>query len=361
MKILKLIFLAILLLNEAEAQNRDYVITINGDTLKGQFIGKKFKADGWAKARELDLAGYKETYQAAKHDLERAVFFPEDSTISFLPVIINGKISLYQSTGYGVGVGLSIMMGVGMRGGIGITKTMLYYAAKGTGFPKKMDYSQFGKIKVKSQEKRMDTLGQMLMDNKVVYNKFIADDNFTLRAIKNIIHLYDTGRPLGSDVTGDYVIKNNKDTIYSEIEPATMNTRARYRISEMDEFIRIDTSINEYYLSDNSSTYVLKTLPKNNRRQYVKLLIKGKLSLYCYSINNSAEDSDASLFIEKQRGELVQIKHAFSHPDKNEKKAFADMVADEPKVVEKVKDPSADFKSIFNYIVIYNNESVMEH
>jgi len=40
----------------------------------------------------------------------------------------------------------------------------------------------------------MDVLGELLMDNKDVYDKFITDDKFTPKQIRNIIHLYNTGK-----------------------------------------------------------------------------------------------------------------------------------------------------------------------
>jgi len=41
----------------------------------------------------------------------------------------------------------------------------------------------------------MDVLAQLVIDNKEVYDKLIADDKLTLRQVRNIIHLYNTGQP----------------------------------------------------------------------------------------------------------------------------------------------------------------------
>ena len=41
----------------------------------------------------------------------------------------------------------------------------------------------------------MGILEDLLSDNKAVYDKFIADDKVSLKQIRNIIHLYNTGKP----------------------------------------------------------------------------------------------------------------------------------------------------------------------
>lgn len=122
-----------------------------------------------------------------------------------------------------------------------------------------------------------------------------------------------------------------------------------------DRFTKIDTSITAYFLAKDSSIHLLRTLPKSNKREYVKLLVKGKINLYANSLNYSTKDYEAALYAGKDPGELVQIKHAYSNPDKYEKKAFTDLISDDPDLVEKIKTLSYDFNSIVNYLKMYDS------
>ena len=83
----------------------------------------------------------------------------------------------------------------------------------------------------------------MIKDNKEVYDKYLADDKFGFAQIRNLIHLYNTGRSFESDQAKDYVIKRNKDTIFCEIETGSYNTFARYKAATQDKFTKIDTAI----------------------------------------------------------------------------------------------------------------------
>jgi len=262
-------------------------------------------------------------------------------------VIEKGKISLYEMI-YTTYTGTTTTYSGTMTTN---TTTTEWYVSKGS--DNVSDIKTSGLFMLKAKQKRKDTFAEMLKDNKNIYDKYLAEDKFSFKQIRNLVHLYNTGKPLGQQ---DYVIKKTKDTIFCEIEPATFNTVSRYRANPEDRFAKIDTTITEYFLANNSTTYLLKTLPKDKRREYVKLLTKGRISLYSYSLNNTAGDSEASLYAGKEPGDLAQIKPAFSHPDKNDKKAFADLISDNPNLSEKFKAMPYDFTHILDYVKMYNSE-----
>jgi len=340
----------LLLTLSVKAQNWDYVINNNNDTLKGKFVGKKFQAIGWDKPKRLDLSDYRETYNANDNTLSRAVIFSKKGTRDFLPVLENGKISLYRKIVYKMGY-----MIPGTNGWWSNTASAELFVSKGNDSVTKLSYSEFGIVNLESKKNRMNVLGEMLKDNEDVYNKFIAENKFNPDQIRNLIHLYNTGRPFGTDIPRDYIIRNKKDTVFCEIEQSTINTLSLYRVNANSRFTKIDTSVSEDFIAKDASTHLLRTLPKNNRREYVKLLVKGRINLYAYSLDYSTKDYNASLYVDKDSGDLVQIKHAFSSPDKDEKKAFTNLISDDPDLVEKARNNSYDFTSILNFIKIYDS------
>ena len=327
-----------------KGQKIDYVITNDGDTLKGQFTGKKFKADNRVKAQSVDVMDYKETYNAKDNVMRRAVITPGAHQPAFLEVVENGKIDLYKKIAYGISATFVIHGGVTY----GATQEVNYYAAKENDSLKELEYREPSFI---AKKKRMSVLSEMFKDKTDIYNQFIADDKFGLGQIRSFIHFYNTGR-----LFRDYVIKENTDTLYCELEPSTFNTMGRYRVNTKDRFIKIDTSITEYFLAKDSSTYILKTLPKKNRREYVKCLAHGRVNLYAYSLNNTAADNEASLYASKDSDYLIQIKNAFSHSEKKEKKGFADLLSDNPALCEKFQNTQYSFTSVLIYVKMYNGD-----
>ena len=259
--------------NLAYAQKQDYVITKTGDTLKGQFTGKKFQADNWEKPKKLDLDDYKEIYKARDNNLSRAVLLPGSGGPEFITVLESGKINLYrlESTEY------SYMTANGHWYSTG--SAMRLYVGKGNDSVQELDYTTPMMIHFKSKKKRMNLLAEMLNDNKDVYDKFINEDKFNFGQIRNLVHLYNTGRPLESDGAKDYVVKKNNDTIYCKRELGTYGIISRYRANPKDRFSKIDTTISAYFLANDFSTYLLKTLPEHKRPEFVKLLVKGRINL----------------------------------------------------------------------------------
>lgn len=352
-----LCFALLFFTSNLKAQNRDYLITIKGDTLNCKINGEKYKADGMDKPKRISFYEIKEYYIAKDNLLCRAVYLPEHRLPQFMTVLESGKINLYQQTN-------EYYQMNSVQGGMSYSTSITdWYIAKETDtvtIVKNSDIS-LGAIFFKSKKTRKNDFAEMLKDNKAVYDKFIAEDKFSIGEIRNLIHLYNTGlyntaQPFEVPQR-DYVITKNKDTIFCEIEPATFNTVSRYRANADSRFTRIDTTITEYYLANNSSTYLLKTLPKNKHREYVKLLVKGKINLYSYSINNTADDSDASLYASKGPGNLAQIKHSFtSHFEKDEKKAFTDLISDDPNLSGKIEKLTYDFTAIINYVKMYNSD-----
>jgi len=346
------LFIILLALTFTVKAQGDYVVTVGGDSIACKlsmplFGALKYQSATMSVPKKITPDEIREYYSSDDQQLYRAVYPTHYLKPTYLSVIENGRISLYEATN-------RIYNSTNMI----TTTTTTWYIGKGTAYVK--DVKSNTLFASRSRNERKDDFAEMLKDNKNVYDKYQAEDKYSFEQIRKLIHLYNQGFPntvRPFDIPKkDYVIKNNKDTVFCEVEPATMNTIGRYRISELDKFTKIDTSITEYFLAENSSTYLLKNLPKNSRRQYVKLLVKGRINLYSYSTNNSTADSEASLYAAKEPGDMVKIKHAFSSPDKYEKKALTDLISDDPNLVKKNESLPYDYRSIVDYIKMYDSE-----
>jgi hypothetical protein len=352
------IFLTLLFFTfNLKAQNRDYIITVKGDTINCKIIGEKYKAEGMDNPKHISFYEIKEYYIAKDNILNRAVYLPEHRLPQFMTVLESGKINLYEHTKEYYHMN---SFAGGMSYSTYITE---WYIAKETDTVAIIKNSDIflGAIFFKPKKTRKNDFAEMIKDNKVIHDKFIAEDKFSIAQIRNLIHLYNQGlnniaQPFEIPKK-DYVVTRNKDTIFCKIEPATFNTVSRYRVNDDSKFTRIDTTITEYFLAYNSSNYLLKTLPNNKHREYVKLIERGAVNLYSYSFNNTDEDNDASLYASKGTGELVQIKHSFTGRfDKDEKKAIIDLFSDDPNLSAKIENLPHDFTAILTCVKMYNSD-----
>lgn len=170
----------------AKAQ-QDYVITTKGDTLHCKvnipFIGgHKYKAAGMADAVKISTDDIKEYYIARKKALFLSVFKNGGTKREFMPVLEKGKINLYEvvNNNYGPN-GTS-------------TSTTTWYVSKGT--DNAIELKTSGLFLSKSRENRKNELADMFKDNKAVYDKYMTDDDFGFKQIRNLVHLYNTGEIL---------------------------------------------------------------------------------------------------------------------------------------------------------------------
>jgi hypothetical protein len=185
----------------AKAQH-DYVITANGDSLTCEINVRllgvpKYKVKGAKESKKVRPDEIKEYYVADEDALFKSVLdmsgdgFNQNPRL-FMPVLEKGKICLYQmiysTPGTSVGVGLGpISVGAG-------TTTIKYYVSKTDDWVSEVKtkgiLSSSSKLKIKNR-----AFLNMIEDNKEVYNKCLEDNDFSFKAIRNLIHLYNTGTP----------------------------------------------------------------------------------------------------------------------------------------------------------------------
>ncbi|TWJ04756.1 hypothetical protein JN11_00477 [Mucilaginibacter frigoritolerans] len=185
----------------AKAQH-DYVITAGDDSLTCEINVRllgvpKYQAKGAKESKKIRPDEIKEYYIADQDALFKSVLdmsgagFNENPRL-FMPVLEKGKICLYQmiysTPGTSVGVGLGP---IAIGGG---TSTIKYYVSKIDDWVSEVKtdgiFTSSSKLRIKNR-----AFLNMIEDNKEVYNKCLADNDFSFKAIRNLIHLYNTGTP----------------------------------------------------------------------------------------------------------------------------------------------------------------------
>jgi len=171
------------LLFSAKLFAQDYLITANGDTIKCRIsisiTGKaKYQTKETAKPQKITVEDVKEFFLADDSTTFRAVYLNAEKV--FMKMLEKGKIDIYESIYYNT----SYMNGNGIS-------TVSTYILKTTDTVQDLKYHELPY----SNKKCKLFLEPILVDNKAVYDKFIADDKFSFKAIRNIVHLYNTGMP----------------------------------------------------------------------------------------------------------------------------------------------------------------------
>ncbi|MDP9048818.1 MAG: hypothetical protein M3N14_11830 [Bacteroidota bacterium] len=188
-----LIVIGTILTFNANAQN-DYVIKIQGDSIPCKITtpligGAKYKSDTMRESKRIKPTEIREYYIARKDFRERSVYTDSTSSPRFMTIVEKGKISLYQ------------MIYSNYHNGI-TTSTTEWYVGKGSDYVSDLKTSSL--FAFKSKQKRKDNFEEMLKDNKEVYDKYKADDKFSFKQIRNLVHLYNTGKPMEPEKTKDY-------------------------------------------------------------------------------------------------------------------------------------------------------------
>jgi len=186
--------LSALMLN-AQPAYQDYVITANGDSIrckvKKPLIGNlKYQSENMSKPEEITEENIKEYSRSNRTKIYRAVYQGSSKMPNFMTVIERGKISIYElvqtNSYYG-----------GASGTWTNTSQTDWYIGKNTDTV--VSFKTSGFFWGKSRRARKDMLGEMFKDNPEVYNKYIAEDKFSFKQIRNLVHLYNTGEDLSQD------------------------------------------------------------------------------------------------------------------------------------------------------------------
>ena len=199
-------FMAIL---AGRAQNRDKVVTASGDTISCEIshrfpsTGVKYRKAKHEKAINITTDSVKGYYMANESTWYRRVYYDDKGLLggkvrpSFMSVVESGKINLYQ-----------MIITTTTYGGIGMTysnSNTEWFVSKGSDTGVMVKGALFGR------QKRKNEFSDLLTDNQGVYNRYLADDKFSFDEIRNLVCLYNTGKP--------YVDPNSVRQTDSDFDP----------------------------------------------------------------------------------------------------------------------------------------------
>jgi hypothetical protein len=162
----------------------------------------------------------------------------------------------------------------------------------------------------------------------------------------------------------DYIINLKKDTILCKIRINGFNGNLQYRVNKNDKFTNIKADlVIQYFLAKDTSTYMLKNLPGDKPKDYVKLLEQGNIFLYEYNFVYPNGSIETYWYASKNSGNLIQIKHSsfsivgIAHSQKNEKESFINLFSENPTLQEEFNGTikrNYDFDTIRDCIKLYN-------
>jgi hypothetical protein len=183
--LIKTFIFAISMLSAISLKAQDYVITVKGDSIpckvnKPLLGAYKYKGDGMSESVKIKPEVIKEFYFSKRKELYRSVFRDSTSDPVFMTVVEKGPISLYQFI-------------YSNYNGVTTTTTTVWYVGKNS--DNVLELKTTGLFLSEGKQSRKDALANMLADKKDVYDKYKAEDKFSFAQIRNIVHLYNTGKP----------------------------------------------------------------------------------------------------------------------------------------------------------------------
>ena len=361
---------SILVTLNANAQRYwDYVITVKGDSIPCKvdyaFLGGpwQYKTNTMSKPKAINTDEIHQVYVAEGNKLYEPVYNDDKKRSEYLIILEKGKICLYE---------LIYILYTQNNGQSEVTE---WYIGKGADH---VQYLKGSGIDLGRGKRKMD-LAEMLKDDKNVYDKFLADDSFSFDEIRNIVHLYNTGeqyKELGpvDRLVRDYIITPKNDTVYGRVKNEFFKGYFTFREKNRNDVVKIDSSIaKEYFDSREKDPFILKALPGENTKEFVKWLKKGHINLYELAkktVKGNKESVRYYWYVSKENDALALIK-SDAKPDDDIRshrdflKTFTAMISDNKEILAQFKEATNDSEnnSYFNsdevvlrYVNNYNYE-----
>jgi hypothetical protein len=186
-----LFLLTFLTVNVIAQKKSDYVITASGDslscTISESFFSSvlpKYKTADMSKAVRVDPLLIKEYSTNNGKHIYASAYMPNAKEPRFSEVLEKGKIYLYE------------IINEYQSGGFGTAptynSTKNWFVSKGSDKMQSLKTSSFFFLD-KSRNDRKDDFGEMLKDNRTVYDKYQTDKKFSFKELRKLIHLYNSG------------------------------------------------------------------------------------------------------------------------------------------------------------------------
>ncbi|MDN5287073.1 MAG: hypothetical protein JWR38_3347 [Mucilaginibacter sp.] len=184
-----LCILAILFATGVKAQqNPDYVITAKGDSvpckIKTPLIScsaGNYKTTANSASVKIKPDEISEYYLSKKETRYKSVIKEGKTKPEFLTVLETGKINLYEQV-------------TEVYTNNAVTNVTQWYVAKGTDTVKQLKTDDL--IISKSRKQRKGEFASLISDNKVIYDKYTAENKFSFKQIRDLVRQYNAGEPL---------------------------------------------------------------------------------------------------------------------------------------------------------------------
>jgi hypothetical protein len=165
-------------------RDSDYVIKMTGDTIKCHvntpFIGAiSYTTDGDISSTKIKANEHKEYFVSRKNVTYRSVTKKGKNKPLFLRLVEKGDICLYEE----------IVYSYSMYGSSSVT---IWHVSKKSDVVEQLKFSSLIAF---NKQSRKTAFADMIMDNKAVYDKYLAEDKkFTFDQIQSLVRLYNTGQ-----------------------------------------------------------------------------------------------------------------------------------------------------------------------
>ncbi|HEY8783787.1 MAG TPA: hypothetical protein VIM16_19315 [Mucilaginibacter sp.] len=168
----------------------------------------------------------------------------------------------------------------------------------------------------------------------------------------------------------DYVITSSKDTIFCDIRGSFFSNNLKYRANKKDKFTPITSAdIIEYFLADDTTTFVAKSLPRKVYRYtpYLKLLERGRINLYDQQVASGSQGQTTSFWYASKGSDSLKLIKVSGitlggvGSRKQREQAFMDLISDFPSLLEGFKTKAYTFENIQDCIVVYNSEYLINN
>jgi len=175
--------------------------------------------------------------------------------------------------------------------------------------------------------------------------------------------LISAGRLFAQKPTFNFVINKKGDTIKCDFKRPFLG-KLRYQPIDANSYIKITTDdIKEYYTVKDSSLTVATVLPDKTNPEFVTLLERGRIRMYEKVVVTYSQYGSTYTYywyVNKGNDPLKQLKATTIFTDgsrKERKNMFAEMIADDPALMEQFKaDNDFGIKRLQYYVHQYNED-----
>jgi hypothetical protein len=195
------------------AQNKDYIITKQGDTImckvKYVFLSPsiRYKTDTMKEYQEEDSSTIRQYYRHKDKYPYRSVILPGKKEPEFLSLVEEGVISIYEQA---LKKAINTINPISRAINPYSQNEVFWYMQKGQGAIIKIKTNQL--INFRSKKERKSDFEAMIADKPEVSKLYESADSFSFDLLKDVVHYYNTGeapKPKVTETAGTISTESN--------------------------------------------------------------------------------------------------------------------------------------------------------